>query len=67
MDEKRGRGRPRKSESFNHEFEFRASEKHENMVTKLIAETGKTRGEILREALEKYYYLKIMGEMTYFD
>lgn len=67
MSEKRGRGRPMKEGSFNRELQFRGSEKHEDMVNRLTTESGKSRGEILREALEKYYYLKIMGEMTYFD
>lgn len=67
MNEKQGRGRPKKSESFNHEFNFRVTKKQEKMANELATKSGKTRGEILREALEKYYYLKIIGEMTYFD
>ena len=67
MSEKRGRGRPKKNNSFNKEIEFRATDKHEQMLDKLAAKDGKTRGEVLREALEKLYDLKVMGEMTYFE
>ena len=67
MDEKRGRGRPKKDSSFSNTMRVRVSKNQEEMVDKLAVQGGKSRGEVLREALEKYYYLKIMGEMTYFD
>lgn len=65
--EKRGRGRPRKDNIFTVWFAFRGTTEHEKMLTELEKCTGKNRSEILREALEKYYYLKVMGQMTYFD
>lgn len=65
-NERRGRGRPKKESSFNNTMEFRATVKHENMLDQLAAESGKTRGEVMREALERYYDLKVMGQMTYF-
>lgn len=63
--ERRGRGRPRKEDSFNHTFIFRGTEEHERMLEEIERRTGKTRGEIMRDALEKYYYFKVMGQMTY--
>lgn len=66
MNEKKGRGRPKKDCRFTDIFEFRATSKHAEMVEKLATKDGKSKGEVLREALEKYYYLKIMDEMTYF-
>lgn len=66
MSEKKGRGRPKKDGSFSDVFEFRGSSSHKDMVEKLASKEGKTKGEVLREALEKYYYLKVMDEMTYF-
>lgn len=68
MDEKpmRRRGRPKKDSSFNNVMEFRATKEHEKMLDDIAAADGKTRGEVMREALERYYDLKVMGEMTYF-
>lgn len=65
--EKRGRGRPRKDNIFTEWISFRGTIEHERMLSELEKCTGKSRSEILREALEKYYYLKVMGQMTYFD
>lgn len=67
MDEKRGRGRPKKDNRFSNTMRVRVTETQEEMVDKLATQDGKSHGEVIREALEKYYYLKIMGEMTYFD
>lgn len=63
----RRRGRPKKDNSFDREMEFRATKEHERMLDELAAEDHKTRGEVMREALEKYYELKIMDQMTYFE
>ena len=65
MDEKRGRGRPRKKSSLTRTFMFRGTEDHERMLNEIEDRTGESRGEIMRDALEKYYYFKIMGRMTY--
>lgn len=65
-NERRGRGRPKKDGSFNNTMEFRATVKHENMLDQLAVKSGKTRSEVMREALERYYDLKVMGQMTYF-
>lgn len=67
MNEKQRRGRPKKNNSFDREMEFRATKDHERMVDELAAKDNKTRGEIMREALERFYDLKIMGQMTYFE
>lgn len=68
MDEepRKGRGRPKKDSSLNNVMEFRATKEHERMLNDIAATDGKTRGEVMREALERYYDLKVMGEMTYF-
>lgn len=63
---RRGRGRPKKDSSLNNVMEFRATKEHEKMLNDVAAIDGKTRGEVMREALERYYDLKVMGEMTYF-
>lgn len=65
LDEKRGRGRPRKKDSLTRAFIFRGTEEHERMLSEIEDRTGESRGEIIRDALEKYYYFKIMGRMTY--
>lgn len=63
---RRGRGRPKKNNSLNNVMEFRATKEHEKMLNDIATVDGKTRGEVMREALERYYDLKVMGEMTYF-
>lgn len=65
VDEKRGRGRPRKKETFNRTFIFRGTGEHERMLEELEQKTGESRGELIRDALEKYYYFKVMGRMMY--
>lgn len=65
MNGKRGRGRPRKESSLTRTFIFRGTEGHERMLNEIENRTGKSRGEIMRDALEKYYYFKIMGQMVY--
>lgn len=62
-----GRGRPRKEDSYTRVIMFRGSKEHEEMLNELTERFGKTRSEVLREALEKLYYLKVLGQMTYFD
>lgn len=52
---KRGRGRPRKEESFDHTFTFLGNEEHEYMRDTLTDELRKNGGEVLREALEMLY------------
>lgn len=66
IDGKRGKGRPKKNGSFSNVMEFRATGEHTKMLDELAAKDGKTRGEVLREALKKYYDLKVMDQMTYF-
>jgi predicted DNA-binding protein len=46
---------------------FRGSEEHEQMLDELEKRLGENRADILREALEKYYYFKVLGQMTYFE
>lgn len=62
-----GRGRPTKENSFNRVIMFRGSREHERMLSELEVKLGRSRGDILREALEKYYVFKVLGQMTYFD
>ena len=62
-----GRGRPAKESSFTKIFMFRGVREHERMLDELEDKLGKSRGDVLREALEKYYSFKILGQMTYFD
>ena len=65
-EQRRGRGRPKKNNSLNNVMEFRATKEHEKMLNDIATVDGKTHGEVMREALERYYDLKVMGEMTYF-
>ena len=62
-----GRGRPRKDNSFSRVIMFRGSEEHERMLDELESRLGENRADILREALEKYYYFKVLGQITYFE
>ena len=63
---RRERGRPKKDDSFSNTMELRVTVEHAKMLDELTAVLGKNRGEIMREALERYYDLKVMGQMTYF-
>lgn len=67
MDKMKKRGRPEKEDRFTAVMRFRPTKANEQMLDELAAKNNKTRSEIMREALEKYYYLKIMGQMTYFE
>lgn len=67
MNEMKKRGRPKKKDRFTAAMVFRPTKTNEQMLDELAAKHNKTRSEIMREALEKYYYLKIMGQMTYFE
>ena len=64
-NEKRSRGRPRKEDTFTRTFIFRGNEEHEKMLEELENMLGESRGEVMRDALEKYYYFKVMGQMMY--
>lgn len=66
MNGRRERGRPKKDDSFSNTMELRVTVEHAKMLDELTAVLGKNRGEIMREALERYYDLKVMGQMTYF-
>lgn len=52
---KRGRGRPKLSDSFDRRFRFRANEEHDYMLRVLEDELNKSSGEVLRKALETLY------------
>ena len=57
---KRGRGRPKKEgERHDHAFRFNGSEEHMYMKQALESELNKNGGEIMREALELLYNMKI--------
>lgn len=56
---KRGRGRPRKDGSFNKKITFHANEDYVYMKKALEDELGKNGGEIMREALEMLYKIKV--------
>lgn len=62
MDEKirRGRGRPRKEEQrYDYPFRFNGTEEHVYMRRALEEELGLNGGEVMREALETLFNLKI--------
>lgn len=52
---RRGRGRPKKNESFGCTFTFLGNDEHEYMRDALENDLGKNGGEVLREALEMLY------------
>ena len=57
---KRKQGRPRKEgDHFDKQFLFRGNSEHEYMRHALEEELGKNGGEIMREALEIFYNMKI--------
>lgn len=59
-DGKRGRGRPRKEENrFINRFTFHETEENEYMRKALEKELGKNGGEVVREAVEMLYNMKI--------
>ena len=66
MSEKRVKGRPKKYDNYTKEIEFRGTKEHEQMLKELVSKSDKSRSEVLREALERYYELKVMDQMTYF-
>ena len=61
-DTKRKRGRPRKEElPYNRNFRFNGTEDHEYMRKTLEKELGINGGEVMREALEVFFNMKIMN------
>ena len=57
---KRKRGRPRKEElRYDKHFRFNGTEDHEYMRKALEEKMGKNGGEVMREALELLYNMKI--------
>ena len=66
MSEKRVKGRPKKDSRYTKEIEFRGTKEHEQMLKELADKSDKSRSEVLRESLERYYELKVMDQMTYF-
>ena len=66
MSEKRIKGRPKKDSCYTKEIEFRGTKEHEQMLKELVSKSDKSRSEVLREALERYYEFKVMDQMTYF-
>lgn len=56
---RRGRGRPKKNESFDRTFTFLGNEEHEYMRDALADELDKSGSEVLREALEMMYKIEV--------
>lgn len=56
---RRGRGRPRKEESYGRTFTFLGNEEHEYMRNALADELDKSGSEVLREALEMMYKIEV--------
>ena len=57
---RRGRGRPRKEEQrYDYAFRFNGTEEHVYMRRALEEEMGLSGGEVMREALETLFNLKI--------
>jgi hypothetical protein len=60
MEEKSKRGRPRKTEErYDKPFRFNGTEDHLYMKRTLEKELGKNGGEIMRDALEFYFNVKV--------
>lgn len=56
---KRGRGRPKKDECFDRKYTFKESNDHVYMRKALEKDLGKNGAEVMREALELLYNMKI--------
>lgn len=63
--EGRKRGRPKKEGGFNEQITFRSNKNQQDMLNKIAKKCGCSVSDVMRDALEKYYYLKSMGESTY--
>ena len=55
---KRGRGRPRKEESYTEMISLRLEDKDMDMLKHLEIESDDTRSDILRKALRTYYHIR---------
>lgn len=56
---RRGRGRPRKEESYNKRFCFLGNDEYDYMLKTLEDDLEKNAGEILREALEMIFRMEV--------
>lgn len=56
--EKRGRGRPRKEESYSEMICTRLDDKDMSMLRHLEIESDDTRSDIMRKALRTYYHIR---------
>lgn len=56
---RRGRGRPRKEESYDRRIRFLGDEEHNYMLKTLENDLEKSAGEILRDALEMMYKMEV--------
>lgn len=62
QETKRGRGRPKKDETFKHIHGIRLDSEEEAMLDYLEMETNENKSDIIRKALRGYYvYLKEVG------
>lgn len=55
FEEKRGRGRPKKDDSFNEVTIFRNREIEREMLEHLMYETDRSKSDIIRSAIRFYY------------
>lgn len=56
---RRGRGRPRKKESYDRRIRFLGDEEHDYMLKTLENDLEKSAGEILRDALGMMYKMEV--------
>lgn len=56
---RRGRGRPRKEESYDRRIRFLGDEEHDYMLETLENDLEKSASEILRDALEMMYKIEV--------
>ena len=56
---RRGRGRPRKNDSYTKRFRFLGDEEHDYMLKTLENDLERSAGEILRDALEMMYKIEV--------
>lgn len=57
FEDKRGRGRPLKEDSFRNQLHIRLGEDVNNMLIQIMYETDQSKSDIIRSAIRMYYNL----------
>lgn len=59
IEERRGRGRPRKEGTFDHVVKVRLSDAELELLEEMEYETGMSKAELMREAIHRLHNIKI--------